>query len=286
MAEVWLNGAFVPAGNAIDAADRGLLLADGLFDTALLIDGVVFRRNDHLARLADGLAQLSIPVAQSNLEAAMTALAARQGDGSIRLSVTRGPGPRGLQMPAEPRPTILGTAAPLAPTSMFAPLRLAAARIRRNETSPLSRLKSLSYLDAVLAQNEAKAAGADEALFLNTAGHVACTALGNLFALKDGHLSTPPLADGVLPGIMRRWILAQAEDAGLAIAERSLVPADLAGASLFVSNSLRLIAPASLGDEVPVALPDPLRLLMERLCKAVAAECGRDPRELGARLPD
>jgi branched-chain amino acid aminotransferase len=283
---VWRNGAFVEAVAAIDAGDRGLLLGDGVFDTSLVIGGRVFLQGAHLDRLEAALGLLHMPVARADVADAMDALASREGNGSIRITVTRGSGPRGLKAPADPRPTILGSSAPLAPSSMFAPIRLGLSAVRRNETSPLSRLKSLSYLDAVLAAREVETSGASEALFLNTRGTVACSSLANVFLVDGFDLATPPLKDGVLPGILRGWVLAHAEDYGLRPIERSIPKKALDEAdALFLTNSLRLVSPATLSGKADSAdVPDALRRLMEGLCEAIAAECGTDPRALGARL--
>lgn len=284
MTDIWLNGAFAPCDGAIAANDRGLLLADGVFDTALVLGGRVFRMEEHLGRLVVAAGRLEIPVARKDLQAAMSALAERQVDGSIRLTLTRGPGPRGIALPADTHPTILGSSAPLAPSAMFSAIRLDVSSIRRNETSPTTQLKSLAYLDAILANHAARQAGADEALFLNTKDRIACSALANIFMLKDGELSTPPLADGVLDGITRRWVLAHAGEFGLAVRERSLGLADLAGATVFLTNSMRLMSPATL-DPSTIGQPDgPLPTLMTGLCQAIAAECGVDPRALGAAV--
>ena len=289
MSDVWLDGRFVPVEGAVAADDRGLLLADGLFDTALVVGGRVFRREHHLARLHGSATALGIEVTFGALEAAMDALAARQENGSVRLTVTRGRGPRGLAFPPEPKPkpTILGSTAPLAASVIFAPLRLALSGIRRNETSPTARLKTLSYLDAIIANRQARAEGADEALFLNTRGEIACSALSNVFLLRsDGTLLTPLLADGAIDGTMRRWVIEAAGQAGLPAEERSFAPGDAAGSTLFLTNSLRLIAPASLAAEAP-GPPDPRLLrLMQHACEAIGQACATDPRDLGAVLPE
>ena len=285
MDEIWIDGGFAPAPGAVAANDRGLTLADGVFDTSLVLGGRVFRQEAHLDRLMAAAAGLAIPADRAALELAMTALAERRGDGAIRLTLTRGPGARGLAFPADPQPTLIGTAAPLSPAMMFAPLRLQVSEIRRNETSPTARVKSLAYLDSVLANHAARQAGADEALFLNGAGRVACSALANVFTLAGTELVTPPRDDGVLDGIVRGWILANAGAFGLSAVERSLTLPDLAAGQIVLTNSLRLIAPASLDGPAPAMPAPPLRALMEGLCAAIAEECGVDPRERGAVLP-
>lgn len=287
MQTVWINGGFAPADKAIDAGDRGFLLGDGIFDTALAINGRVFRADQHVARLASALELVEIPVERSEIETAMAALAERQVDGSIRITVTRGSGPRGLKLPPEPAPLLIGSSAPLVPALMFAPIRCAVADVRRNETSPLSRLKATGYLDAILATRKAEREGASEALFLNTKGVVACSSLGNLFAAEGMDLATPPLKDGVLPGITRAWVIEHAEDFGLRPIERSVAPKRLDAADgLFLTNSLRLIAPMTLSGKADSAeVPEAVRQLMVGLCEAIARDCGRDPRALGATLP-
>ncbi|MCE7027484.1 aminotransferase class IV [Jiella avicenniae] len=282
--EIWLDGAFRPAQGAIAANDRGLLLADGVFDTALVLGGRVFRGTDHLQRLADACAALQLPVQLARLDEAMAALAERCGNGSIRLTVTRGPAPRGLARPAEPRPTVLGSIAPLAPAMMFRPVSLVTTAIRRNETSPTARLKSLAYLDAVLATDEAKAKGADDALFLNTAGRLASTCLANVFVADETRLSTPSLEEGVLAGITRKWILGNAQALGLTAEEAPVTQAMAKGRPLFVANSLRLIAPVTRLDGAALPQSETAEVLAEGLCRAIAAECGRDPRDCGASL--
>ena len=175
----WLDAAWHPAAwidsqIPFDASDRGLLLADGVFDTSLVLGGRMVWRAAHLSRLAAHARVLGFGVDPASLEAAVEGTLARLagGHGALRLTLPRGPGPRGPAPPAEPQPTILATLAPL-PATLFAPLTLHQTSIRRNETSPLSRAKSLGYGDAVLAAAEARAAGFDDALFLNGAGRVA-----------------------------------------------------------------------------------------------------------------
>ncbi len=282
--EIWLDGAFRPVAGAIAANDRGLLLADGVFDTALVIGGRIFRRADHLERLLAACAELRIAVTEGDLAAGMAALAGRCGHGSIRLTVTRGPAPRGLGLPAQARPTVFGSFAPLAPASMFRPVSLVTTEIRRNETSPTARLKTLGYLDAVLATEEARSKGADDALFLNTAGRLASTALANLFVVDGDRLLTPALSEGVLPGVMRRWLCEYIPRLGMTVEPAAITPAMAADKPLFVTNSLRMIAPVAALDGVKRPSSPAVATLAAALCRAVMEECGRDPRDLGASL--
>ncbi len=235
---VWLNGALLPAGAArIDPADRGFLLGDGVFETLLAAGGVLPHAARHLARLRDGAALLGIPVAWDDaaLLDGMAAVAARVPAArvAVRATLTRGPGLRGILPPAVVSPTLLITAAP-APAPLPPARVVIATGTRRNEHSPLSRIKSLNYLDSILARAEAAQLAADDAILLNTAGRVAEASAGNVFLVIEGRCVTPPVADGALPGIARALLL----EAGTAI-EAPLWPDDVWRAEAgFIANSL------------------------------------------------
>jgi branched-chain amino acid aminotransferase len=177
MAIIWLNGRLLEAAEArIDPSDRGLLLGDGVFETMRATGGRVPLLNRHLARLETGARLLDLPIveAMADLVAAIAETLAANGrlDGAVRLTLTRGPGGRGLALPAAPIPTLMLVTAPLPPPRPPARL-VVAAGTRRNQHSPLARIKALGYLDAILALQEASAAGADDALLLNTADRLA-----------------------------------------------------------------------------------------------------------------
>lgn len=233
-----------PEAARIDPADRGFTLGDGVFETLRAYAGRPFRLDAHLARLEAGAAALGIPLplpAARIATAVAETLAANglaMGDAAIRITLSRGPGARGLLPPEAPRPTLMISAAAYQP----APPRILSAviiDIRRNEHSPLSRLKTLSYLDNVLAQREAAERGADEAVLLNTTGRLACSARANLFVLRGRTLLTPPVSEGVLPGIARAEVLAIAADLGIHAHETPLERNALADADeAFLTNSL------------------------------------------------
>ena len=276
---LWSDGRLVEGGTLPFAmADRGLLLGDGVFDTALAVQGRVAFEAAHVDRLTAAAAALGFSIERARIVEAMRALAGTAPLAAIRTTLTRGPGPRGLAPPPEPAPFLFGSAAPARAALFFAPLRLALTRTARNDTSPTARLKTLGYLDAVLAARDAQAQGFDEALFLNTRGRVACAGTGNLVAILAGTLVTPPLEEGVLPGIVRAELLARiAPSLGIAVEERPLLPSDLEAAeALFVTNSLRLLAPvAALGArDYDSAGHSAVQRLCAALRAAVAAECG------------
>jgi branched-chain amino acid aminotransferase len=250
---VWQDGRIVdPAEARISVADRGFLLGDGLFETMPIYRGRVFDLEAHLQRLASGLALLNLGAAVdlTRLRGGIEDYLAAEDAASavLRLTITRGPGPRGLRLPEKPSPTILMSLSPM-PADRKEPLSLHVATVtRRNECSPLSRIKALPYLDNVLALQEAQAHGADEAILLNTRGSIACASSANVFALRGGCLETPPISDGALPGTMRALVLVLAKEVGLVAAENQLHTEDLAGADeVFLTNSIsRLTATCTL----------------------------------------
>lgn len=230
--------------------DRGLTLGDGLFETILARDGQLVLLDEHLARLARGCATLGLPAPDMEEAARLCRDAVIPERCAIRLTLTTGVGGRGLDRPAKPTPILFATAAP---APLPGPARLVTSGVRRNEGSPASRLKTLSYLDNILAREEAREAGADEALMLNNAGEVACAAAANVFWVKGETLFTPALECGVLDGVMRRKVLEAAPGLGLAPVETRASRAEiLAAEEIFLTNSLIGVRPVvSLDDYQP-----------------------------------
>ena len=225
----------------VPADDRGLLLGDGLFETLLAEDGRLVDLEAHFGRLARGcqvlgLAAPSPEAAAQAMRKALRLAGLERGRAAVRLTLTAGSG-RGLDRPAGTEPRLLASASP-APASA-APARLATVEARRNETSPTSRLKTLSYLDNILARREAVRAGADEALMLNTRGQLACAAAANLFWIEGDRLFTPRLDCGVLDGIVRARVIEAAAALGVQVVEIAAPRERLDGAQgLFLTNSL------------------------------------------------
>jgi branched-chain amino acid aminotransferase len=274
----WFNGALQERPVvSFDLTDRGLNLGDGVFDTSLARNGRIFRRKSHIDRMADAAEILGIPFDEMAAGTALDALAGAIGDGAVRLTLTRGPGPRGLSFPKNPAPVLYGAAATMQ-TPLFPVLKLGTTSIRRNETSPASRIKALPYLDSVLALEQASARGADEVLFENTHSRVACLATANIFAIFGRQLVTPPLSDGALAGATRAFVLSKAHGLHFDVAERSLPLEKFSRAdALFATSSLRLIAPCSQLDAIayPSETNEIVMELQASIKEAIAAECGR-----------
>jgi branched-chain amino acid aminotransferase len=274
----WFNGALQERPVvSFDLTDRGLNLGDGVFDTSLARNGRIFRRKSHIDRMADAAEILGIPFDEMAAGTALDALAGAIGDGAVRLTLTRGPGPRGLSFPKNPTPVLYGAAAAMQ-TPLFPVLKLGTTSIRRNETSPASRIKALPYLDSVLALEQASARSADEVLFENTHSRVACLATANIFAIFGRQLVTPPLSDGALAGTTRAFVLSKAHGLHFDVAERSLPLEKFSRAdAMFATSSLRLIAPCSQLDAIayPSEANEIVMELQASIKEAIAAECGR-----------
>ena len=243
--------------------DRGLLLGDGLFETVLALDGKLVGLGAHLDRMAAGCAAMGLPPldrpqAERLMGEVLAAVAAPRA--AVRLTLTAGSGGRGLDRPEtlEPRLFASASASPL-PSG---PARLITSSVRRNEGSPAARLKTLAYLDSVLARREARERGGDEALMLNSRGEAACAAAANVFWVSQGRLFTPALECGVLAGTMRARVLAAAGRLGLEVAEVHALGETLGGAeAIFLTNSLIGVRAVSSLDEVafgPCALVEQL----------------------------
>ena len=256
MNSVWLNGELIAASAArIDPADRGFTLGDGVFETMRAEAGAVRHGGLHLARLRQGAGVLGIgvPWSDGEITAALTAVAGGAAC-ALRLTLTRGPMARGVLPQGAPgAETMLITAGALPPP--LPPARvIVAGCTRRNEWSPLSRVKSLNYGDGILARREAAAAGFDDALLLNTQGDLAEATAASVVLVLDGAAVTPRVEDGALPGIARGLLL----HAGLVL-ERRLTMQEVARAEAGVLvNALGVRAIGAIGGR---ALGDPAALL-------------------------
>jgi branched-chain amino acid aminotransferase len=241
----WVNGRLVgEAEPSLSLLERGLTLGDGVFETMLAAGSNLFRPAEHLERLARGASLLAIalPAPEHLLAAVQDTLSAnRLSAAVVRLTVSRGPDPgRGLDVSPALTPTIIVRAMPYQPRAIRRTgLTAVFASLRRNENSPLSRVKSLSYADSVLARLEARRRGADEAILLNTRGEVCCASAANLFVVKGDVLTTPPGESGALPGVTRRCLLELAAARGLAVREAPVLSEDLwAADEAFLTNTV------------------------------------------------
>ncbi len=243
---VWFNGDITPGKIAIDAQDRGFLLGDGIFETIAVNNRKPLWLKAHLERMEKAAFELGIGFAAGAIHSGVkTVLESSTADFEVlRITLSRGKTSRGLSGDGT-APSLLITLAAFSPGSVPEAFRLRVSGVRRNEFAPSSRLKTLSYVDGIVAAREV-AADADDALMLNTAGHVASTTVANIFLLQGNELITPGLNQGILPGITRRVLLDNAEGFGLKAVERVVEPDELFRAdAVFLCNSLRFVRPVA-----------------------------------------
>lgn len=255
---LWVNGRFVGEDEKVlTAVDRGFTLGDGVFETMRASNGVIWGLVEHLTRLHRGAEILEIPLApQPSLMDGLEDVLARvpAEEVTLRLTLSRGPDlGRGIGILVCAEPTVVIRAAPYmryAPELYAKGMNAAIVSIRRNETSPLARIKSCNYGDAILARREALEKGCEEALLLNTRGELASASVANLFIVAEGRLMTPPEASGVLPGITRGRVLQAAKLLGLPAEEVPFYPETLLSAEeAFLTNTLMGIMPLTAVDQ-------------------------------------
>ncbi len=275
----WVDGRLVPAnGPAVAVTDRGFQLGDGLFETLRARRGVAIEWAEHVARLTEGAAVLAIRLpAVADLLAGLRHLLDVEhlsgpgderlapGDASVRITVSRGSVPARGTLPAgwaSAEPTVVIQAWTFAPPPadvLARGVRAITSSIVRDPGSPLAGVKTTSRVESVFARLEAERAGVDEAIYPTPDGRLAEATSANLFALIGERLVTPPTSDGILAGTTRTWLLdSGAAEVGLAAAERSIGPADLAVADeAFLCSSVAGIIPLVALDGRPISDGDP-----------------------------
>ena len=244
---IWRDGEARLADGAVAmATDRGLTLGDALFETFPAFGGKPFLQEAHLDRLMASSGALFFKTERNICEALISKALNHHGSESIilRLEVTRGVGARGLHIDPQATPSYYLVTSPWSQTFIEGSLSVGTSPIRRSETSPSSFHKTANYLDNITALEAAKRAGFDDAILLNSQGHLACTTTGNLFAVKGKTLHTPAITCGVLNGITRRTVLQIGQELGFEIEEGSFLPEAFWHADcIFITNSARLLIP-------------------------------------------
>ncbi len=269
MSAVWVNGHVVDAADArISPFDHGLLTGDGVFETLRVVAGTPFAARRHLERLGRSAAGLRLPCPAADVvRVAMDEVIAANGlgDGRLRVTVTGGPSALGSDR-ADIEPTVIVAAGPLPawPPSTD----VVVAPWPRNERSPLSGLKTVSYAENVLALAFARDRGAGEALFGNLAGNL-CEGTGtNVFVGVGGRLVTPTLTAGCLPGVTRDLLVGLVD-----LVEEDLPLSALAAADeAFVTSSTRDVQPIRAVDgRLLPACPGPLTRAAATAFRALVA---------------
>ena len=233
---VYIDGTLVPADQAtVSVFDHGLLYGDGVFEGIRVYGGNVFLLADHVDRLYESARsiRLEIPISNQQMVSAVneTVRANEIDDGYVRLVVTRGSGTLGLDIRKTSHPIviIIADTITLYPPEIYENgMELVTASTIRNHPGALNpRIKSLNYLNNILAKIEGTDAGFVEALMLNHKGEVAECTGDNVFIISDGLIRTPPTESGILEGLTRNAVISLAREAGYEVRETALVRHDI-----------------------------------------------------------
>jgi branched-chain amino acid aminotransferase len=251
--KIYIDGKYYGERNAkISVFDHGLLYGDGIFEGIRAYNGRVFKLKEHIDRLfcSAKAILLTIPMTHAEITAAIvkTCRQNRVRDGYIRVVVTRGFGTLGLNPKGCKTPSVIIIAGKiqLYPTELYQRgMEIVTVPTTRNLHSSLNpAIKSLNYLNNIMAKIEANNAGCEEAIMLNPEGYVAECTGDNIFIVKDGVLLTPPLSAGALYGITRRIVLDLAAQSGVKASELNLTRYDLFNADeCFVTGSAAELVP-------------------------------------------
>lgn len=284
---VYVNGLITnPEAAVVPALDRGFLYGDSVYEVFWWHRGVLIQEREHMERLADSARRIYMELqpthaklVQAIEETMRAAGAGPDTDAYVRLVVTRGVGALGLAFDAEVTQSVIVVVAPAnRPSPAQVERGLSAAFVERRRTSKLALdpgAKTGNYMNNLLALKEAKLAGADDGLMLNAKGEVTEATTANLYLLREGVVTTPPVEAGILMGTTRARILALCASAEIPASESRVTPADvLAADEVFLSSSVRGILPITAIDGQPVGTGalGPVTRRIRELFEAAAAE--------------
>ncbi|MCL7385304.1 MAG: branched-chain-amino-acid transaminase [Thaumarchaeota archaeon] len=281
---VYIDGKFYPKSEAkISVFDHGLLYGDGVFEGIRVYDGVIFLLKEHIDRLYNSakFIKLNIPISKEEMIAAVveTVKRNRAKNSYIRLVVTRGMGDLGLDPRKCSKPSIIiiveqiqlvgGAAKEKGVSAIIASTR------RDSVSATTHEVKSLNYLNSILAKLEAIEAGADMAIMLDSRGFVSEAEAANLFIVRDGIIATPPTTAGILDGVTRRRIIRLIRELGMEIVERDITPFELITATeVFLTGTGAEILPVvkingiQIGDGVPGPITKKIMQEFEKIVRS------------------
>jgi branched-chain amino acid aminotransferase len=276
-----------PDDAKVSVYDRGFLFGDAVFEVLRTYRGAPFAWDEHFARLQRSAERvfIDLPVDRTTLrgEVEQGLVAARNDESSVRIVLTRGVGPVGLDPGLAGRPlrVVLVERVTAPPREMYeAGIAAVTVRTQRSADGTVAAgAKVTNYLESLLAVREAKSRGADEALIVDGRGEVLEGATSNVFVARGGRLTTPPLEAGILAGITRAHVLESAAAAGLAVDEGALRPEDLYGADeVFITSSIRELLPVTRvdGRMIGRGAPGPITRSLHRAFRATVG-LGGDP---------
>lgn len=285
---VYVDGKYLPKSEAkVSVFDHGFLYGDGVFEGIRSYGGVVFKLREHIDRLYNSAhaIMLEIPLTKEEMtEAVLETLRKNNlSDAYVRLVVTRGVGDLGLDPRRCPKPSIIIMAAPALQLyddeKQRKGISVIVAWVRRDPVDATTHeIKSLNYLNSILAKIEANNVGADEALILDKQGCLSEASAENVFVVKDGKLLTPPSSSGPLLGITATVVKKLAEKLGYSIVERSITVAELYSADeMFLTGTGAGIMPVTSVNKRRIGKGE-MSPITERLLKEFEKTV-RDPKE-------
>jgi branched-chain amino acid aminotransferase len=256
---IYLNGRLIPEEKAlISVFDHGFLYGDGIYETMRAYSGVVFMIDEHIKRLfrSGDLIKLKINRSKEEIKGAIYDTLKKNNlkEAYIRLSISRGQGEIGLDPELCPEPTVVIIAKEFRkyPRKLYEKgVKASIVKTRRNAPEALNpKIKSLNFLNNILAKIEAKEADAFEAIMLNSQGYLAEGTITNIFFIKDGTLFTPSVEAGILDGITREIVIRTAKSKGIKVEEGLYTPEAIYGADeAFITNSTLEILPVTKVDD-------------------------------------
>src|SRR3954470_5237490 len=265
--QIYISGKFFPQDDAkISVFDHGLLYGDGVFEGLRSYSGKVFRLDEHVRRLYESAKAiwLEIPMSPDGMSDAVneSVRVNKIDDGYIRLVVTRGAGTLGLDPNrcSNPQVIIIADAIALYPKELYEKgLEIVTVSVQRTHPAAMNpRIKSLNYLNNILAKIEGLRAGCVEALMLNHKGEVAECTGDNVFVVKKGVLRTPPTDAGILEGVTRNVVMELAETAGIPLRVEALTRHDVFAADeFFLTGTAAEIIPVVKCDGRPIGTGKP-----------------------------
>ena len=283
---IYIDGKFLPKAEAkVSVFDHGLLYGDGVFEGIRSYNSRVFKLDDHLERLYDSAKSimLQIPISIETMKETVLETLRRNNltEAYIRLIVTRGVGDLGLDPDKCPKPSIIIIADKISlyPQKFYEEgLEIVTVSVRRNYAEAINpRIKSLNYLNNILAKIEGKQSGAVEVLMLNAEGYVVECSGDNIFWIKNDVLVTPPVHIGILEGVTRNSVIDLARDAGMTVEERVFTRHDLYIADeCFLTGTAAEVIPVVKIDQRPIGDGQPGKVT-EKLIAAFrqyANSCG------------
>jgi 4-amino-4-deoxychorismate lyase len=248
---IWINGR---RGTVVDCRDRGLQYGDGLFETMLVRRRRIRLLELHLERLAEGCRRLGLVIPAGEIEREVVRRARQCPEGVLKLILTRGRGARGYRPSGDERFTRVVSLNPL-PAERARPVRVRLCRTRLGINPDLAGLKTLNRLESVLARAEWRDERIWEGLMRDVEGNVVCGTMSNVFLRRGSTLMTPALDRCGVAGVMRRWVVEQAEDLRLRVRQGRLpVEAFRDAEEVFMTNAVAGVVSVGLIQAGPQSL--------------------------------